>query len=198
MEAFTNVNLIQKLQEGDETIFAYVYEKYHNAVFANICKLISNDTDAEDILQEVFVLLWASRFKLTENQQVGGWLFSTSYYKSLEFLRKSVKESVTEFEETSFEAAFEIDSVDDREAVYEEKLAILNDAIELLSPQKKSAFTLCRIHGKSYEEAANQMGVSTETVRGYVKDSANFLKHYATKHATSLSAFGLYCLIRFL
>ncbi|MDE1190724.1 MAG: sigma-70 family RNA polymerase sigma factor [Arachidicoccus sp.] len=198
MEIYTDTNIIHQLQEDDERAFAYVYEKYHNAVYANILKLVGNKTDAEDILQDVFVLLWNNRLKFTERHKIAGWLFSASYYKSLEFLRKSVKRSILEFENNKFDIGIDTNTIPDTEMVYEERLAILNNGIEQLSPQKKSAFTLCRIYGKSYEEAADQMGLSAETIKGYVKDSAKFLKHYASIQAVSpVSAFTLYCLISF-
>ncbi|ANI89602.1 hypothetical protein A9P82_10060 [Arachidicoccus ginsenosidimutans] len=196
MSIFSNRELIEKLKKNDEAVFAYLYKKYHNAVYANIRKLVNDETNAEDILQDVFLLLWSRREKLTSEQEIGGWLFSASYYKSLEFLKKSIKQSLAVFDE----AKHDMIPVEEgtSEAAYEEKLTILNAGIELLSPQKKSAFTLCRIYGKSYEEAADQMGVSAETVRGYVKDSAKFLKHYVLKESTSLSIFAIFLFARFL
>ncbi len=193
-----NTVLIQKLIEGDEPAFAYIFQKYHHAVLANICKLIHNQQEAEDILQEVFILLWKSRYKLTQNQSIGGWLFSASYYKSLEHLKKSIKRSFEKLDDHIATLAAATDIQTDFEQEYAEKLAVLNAAIESLPPRKKSAFTLCRLQGKTYEEAATELGISAETVKDYVKSSAKLLKEYVVSQNPTISPITVSCLFIFL
>ncbi len=193
----TNTQLIAKLSEGDEATFAYIYNKYNSAVFANICKLIKKQEQAKDILQEVFILLWNHRSKLTADQEIGGWLFTTSYYKSLEYLRESIRKGVVEWKE-SFADHLSDDRAEDTEINYTQKIAVLHSAIELLSPQKKAAFNLCRIQGMSYEAAATELGVSVETIKGYLKEAVKFIRNYALTKEAAMPSLGLYCLVLFI
>ena len=192
----TNNILLQQLSAGDEPAFAYLYHKYHNAVLANICKLVSYQHEAEDILQEVFITLWQNRQQLTKDQSLAGWLFTTSYYKSLEHLRKSIRQSFQTLDEQV--VLMETDNSADFEKEYAEKLTVLNAAIENLPPRKKSAFTLCRLEGKTYKEAALELGLSEETVKDYVKTSAKMLKEYIVAQNPAMSAISAGCLVVFL
>ncbi|HEX6432308.1 MAG TPA: sigma-70 family RNA polymerase sigma factor, partial [Niastella sp.] len=175
---------------------AYIWQKYHQAVLANICKLISKQPEAEDILQEVFITLWQKRQTLTPNQSIAGWLFTTSYYKSLEQLKRSIRLSFDSLDEQVASLATETPTNFEQE--YAEKLTVLNAAIESLPPRKKSAFTLCRLEGKTYEEAAAELGLSTETVKDYVKYSAKMLREYIVTKSPAMQAISASCLIVFL
>ncbi|MRG45172.1 sigma-70 family RNA polymerase sigma factor [Chitinophaga sp. SYP-B3965] len=184
-----NSILIAQLNNSDDAAFEAVYHQYHQAIFANILRLVKQQHKAEDILQDVFVTLWESRFKLTEKQSVSGWLFTTSYFKALEYLRKSVKENITLLSEEQYEFP---DDDTDLEETYQQKLSIITSVMELLPPRKRTAFQLCRVEGKSYEEAAAMLEISVESVRDYVKTSSIFIRKHILEHNTGISFMGLY------
>ncbi len=54
--------------------FDAAYHQFHQAVYANICKMVCEPQMAEDILQEVFLSLWEHRHSV-DLQNAGGWLF---------------------------------------------------------------------------------------------------------------------------
>lgn len=188
----TDKELLDALRTGCQTAFAQIYHTYHQAVYANICKLVKNDTDAEDLLQEVFTLLWNKRMQLADEQHIGGWLFLTSYYKAMETLKANIRSHTKLMGHDSL-ADVEDDWQPDNEASFLQKLEILNKAVEELPPQKKSAFTLCRLQGKTYREAAQEMGISEETVKDYIKSSLKFIRNKAhnSGYSTGIYMIGL-------
>lgn len=182
-----DTRLSAQLSSGDITAFNALYYKYYKAVFANVFKLVQQQQAAEDILQEVFEALWVNRKKIDREQAVGGWLFVVSYNKSIRFLDQSVRERARVHGEPAGDIAET--NEDDSEAV-EYQYHLINEAIENLSPRKKSVFILCKLEGKTYEEAALALGISPHTVKEYVSSSLQFIKEYAlSRHAlnTSLS-----------
>lgn len=184
-----NSILIAQLNNSDDAAFEAVYHQYHQAIFANVLRLVKQQHKAEDILQDVFITLWESRFKLTTQQSVSGWLFTTSYFKSLEYLRRSVKENITLLSEEQYEFP---DEDTDLEENYQQKLSIITSVMELLPPRKRTAFQLCRVEGKSYEEAAAMLEISVESVRDYVKTSSMFIRKHILENNTGISFVGLY------
>ena len=184
-----NSILIAQLNNSDDAAFEAVYHQYHQAIFANILRLVKQQHKAEDILQDVFITLWESRFKLTTQQSVSGWLFTTSYFKSLEYLRRSVKENITLLSEEQYEFP---DEDADLEENYQQKLSVITSVMELLPPRKRTAFQLCRVEGKSYEEAAAMLEISVESVRDYVKTSSMFIRKHILENNTGISFVGLY------
>ncbi|WP_343306894.1 sigma-70 family RNA polymerase sigma factor [Chitinophaga niabensis] len=184
-----NSILIAQLNNSDDAAFEAVYHQYHQAIFANILRLVKQQHKAEDILQDVFITLWESRFKLTPQQSVSGWLFTTSYFKALEYLRRSVKENITLLSEEQYEFPDEDTDLEDN---YQQKLSIITSVMELLPPRKRTAFQLCRVEGKSYEEAAAMLEISVESVRDYVKTSSIFIRKHILENNTGISFVGLY------
>ena len=173
-----DIQLTAGLTRSDTAAFDALYYKYHNAVFANICKLIKNQEAAEDILQEVFVSLWENRKKIDRERSVGGWLFVVSYNKAIKFLQKTVRERIGTLEETAHHIAEETGT--DHEHL-EYQCSLINEAIDYLSPKKKLVFTLCKLEGKTYEEAALETGISPNTVKEYVSAASKFVKAYSLR-----------------
>lgn len=197
-QELTNQQLIKALHQADEVSFAHIYQQYHQAVFKNINKLVVNQQEAEDILQEVFITLWQKKQQLTEEQSIAGWLFTTSYYKSLEQLKKAVKLSIYELTEAHSELHVEPLEQLTNEVEYNQKVITLTNAIEQLPPQKKLAFKLCRLEGKTYEEIASILNISVDTAKEYVKSASKLLRQTVATHQLVTTTFGLIALSIFL
>ncbi len=186
-----NSILVTRLNNDDDNAFQALYHQYHQAVFANICRLVQQQEEAEDILQEVFLALWESRHQLTPKHSIAGWLFTTSYYKSSAWLKKTLRKKIAPFSDNLQEAPDEQGS---GEILYTERLSVINAAIERLPGRKKKAFQLCRLEGKSYEEAAEILGISIQSVKDYVKSSSMLIKKQILSDGSAISHLSI-CLI---
>jgi len=174
---------VSLLQNDDHEAFKVLYRQYHHAVYANISRLVHRSPAAEDILQEVFLALWENRHKLNPAHTVAGWLFTASFYKASAYLKKSLRENLAPLYDSLEEATGE---ESEYETNSEEKLTAIHTAIALLPPRKKMAFRLCRLEGKSYEEAAQELGLSIESVKDYVKTASRFIRQHVVTHHPAL------------
>lgn len=169
-----HTNLISELQQNSTVAFDTLYQMHHQAVFRNICKLVAQQDVAEDLLQEVFLALWEHRASLDNTRQVAGWLFVVSYNKSVSWLKKSLRES------QALQAMPAMELVADetlaKEELYQQQLQALNLAVDQLPLRKKQAFRLCRLEGRSYEEAGSLLGISSATAKEYVKSAAQLIR----------------------
>ena len=159
--------------------FDELYWKYQKAVFQNVFRLTRDALIAEDIVQEVFITLWEKRHSLDDDRSVGGWLFVSSYNRAVNALKKKLRESLAI---KKIAAPEEADATDSESDFTDVQLAILEKAIVQLSPQKRKVFELCKLQGKSYEEAAKALGISRHTVKEYLSASVHFIKDYVAKH----------------
>lgn len=175
-----DIRLSTLLSRDNVAAFNTLYYKYHRAVFANIFKLVQQEQVTEDILQDVFASLWINRKKIDREKAVGGWLFVVSYNKALKFLNRAVRERIGVHEGASEMAAAPEDDFE----VLEYQYSLINEAIESLPPKKKRVFILCKLEGKTYDEAALALGISPHTVKEYVSASLKFIKEYSlSRHA---------------
>lgn len=188
--------LIIQLQNNNPASFNTLYYRHHQAVFRNICRLIYKYEVAEDILQEVFSALWEHRLTLDPDKPVAGWLFVVSYNKAMSWLKNAVKET------REMKNAVEINCTQEEqhslEERYEEQLKILNDAVEKLPLKKKQVFTLCKLEGRSYEEAGSILGISAETVKEYIKMSKRQIRRHINSENNPAMLVGATSMLDFL
>lgn len=165
---------------ADLALFDRLYHQYHQAVYANIYKLVSQQACAEDILQEVFLLMWENRQKL-DAEKVAGWLFVVSYNKAATYLKKKLKEPAILVSDLSLSEQIATPE-GPNEALYQLRLTVVEEAINHLPARKKEVFRLCRFEGKSYDEVAEMLGISVISVKDYLKQSTQFIRKYIHSH----------------
>ncbi len=170
--------LVSRLYEGDVKAFDVLYYRYHTALYRNILKLTKDAEIAQDILQDVFTTLWERRLELNADQSVSGWLFVLSFNKSISHLRQKLREEkivshlTLPGEEPDISDLF----------LHEGRYQLLMKAIDSLSPQKKRVFTLCKLEGKTYEEAALELNISKYTIKEYLSAAVVSVRDYIRQH----------------
>ena len=171
------LRLLVLLSKGDLAAFDKLYWHYQRAVYKNIFQLVKDQGIAEDILQEVFLTLWEKRETINIDVSLGGWLFVSSYNRSVNYLKKKLRENAAA---DLIRVAFEND---DKEAgiIKEMRLKELEDAIENLSPQKRKVFYLCKLKGYTYEETAKVLNISKHTVKEYLSEAMHSIKDQMIK-----------------
>lgn len=187
--------LIERLQANEVGAFNALYWKYHRALYANILKIIRNPEVAQDILQEVFVALWEKRLLLDINQSVAGWLFVTSYNKSITHLKQMLRLTALSAEFSQTTGLLQSDT---EYLANEDQFQVLQHAISKLSPQKRRVFELCKIQGKTYEEAAQELNISKHTVKEYLSAAINYLREVIKKNPNYREALFLWVFCFFL
>ncbi|RXK85632.1 RNA polymerase sigma factor [Filimonas effusa] len=170
---------VRMLSTGDIAAFDHIYFKYHQQVYANICKITGDPKMAEDLLQEVFFALWKKRDSLHVDKSVANWLFVVSYNKSVSFLRKKIKESfLVPATEGELADVKEDNAGMQVEQEFASQAAILDLAVDRLPGRKKEVFKLCRYEGRTPEEVALMMGISVQSVKDYLKQSTQLIRNY--------------------
>lgn len=173
-----HADLIARLRQGDTNAFDALYWQYHGVVYRNILKFTKDTIVAQDILQEVFTKLWEKRAQINVDQSVAGWLFVISFNLSVNYTRKRLQEQT--FQKKLL--AIEPDScLPGTAAVYDEQYRMLESAIRQLSPQRRKVVTLCKLEGKTYEEAAGELNISRNTVKEHLQAAMVNLNEYVKK-----------------
>lgn len=156
--------MVSQLHNGFSEGFESLYWKYHQLIYMNVFKFVKNKEESQDILQDVFATLWESRQSIKEEQSVSGWLFVISFNKSVNHIKKKLRHSAAEDKVVSLYKS----NYEDRDNSMDEQYNLLQNAITDLSPQKQKVFKLCKLEGKSYEEAALLLNISKHTVKEHL------------------------------
>jgi RNA polymerase sigma factor (sigma-70 family) len=175
-----DAELVVKLLEDDVTAFDALYWKYHQAVYRNIFKFVKEPIATEDILQEVYARLWEKRKDINASQSVAGWLFVISFNLSVDYLRKRLREHT--FRKELYNLNIDAGDWEDNPGAYEEQYHLLEEAILQLSSKKQKIVTLCKLEGKTYDEVADELKISRNTVKEHLSVAMTRINEYIQKN----------------
>ncbi|NGF54889.1 RNA polymerase sigma-70 factor [Parapedobacter sp. SGR-10] len=168
--------LLLRLQGGDHAAFDRFYQTYSRRIFINAVKLVKNEDEAQDILQETFIRVWNSRENIDLAKPFQSYLFTVAQNLIRDFFRKAAHNRKLEAEliRTGTALYDHIESkIQDKESAI-----LLQQAIAKLPLQRQRIFTLCKIEGKSYDEVASIMGISVSTVGNQLVKATRTVKEY--------------------
>ena len=172
-------DLASRLRNDDINAFNTLYWEYHVAVYANTLKLIKDPVLAEDIVQEVFVALWGKRHTIDPEQDIAGWLFVISHHKTVDQLKRKLKQALAQ---KNLSIITEDHSMVVNADLKEEQLNAIEEAMDHLSPQKRKVFELCKVQGRTYKKAAEELHISKYTVKEYLSEALVSIKKYIGEH----------------
>lgn len=162
--AQTDAELVAAAAGGSETAFRAIYRAYARPVYWVAHGLLGHSSDAEDVMQETFLVAWRKLPGLVlASDSLLPWLVTICRFQSANRMRRQRRDR------THTAAAAEetlADTVDVEEQVISRAL-VERVLVELthLSPLDRDIFRLCAGEGYAYNAAAEHLGVSHAVVR---------------------------------
>jgi len=85
----SDVDLMLGIQSGDADALSQLYDRYNGIMKALILRILRNDTEADDLLQEVFMEIWnqAKNFSAEKGKPLG-WMVTLTRRRAIDALRK--------------------------------------------------------------------------------------------------------------
>jgi RNA polymerase sigma factor (sigma-70 family) len=168
-------------RQDDRAAFEQLYRRTLHALMGAIYKWADDRTEAEDILQEVFLDLWEKRSKIVIQHGVFSYLYSMARYKIFDRLReKQLSEKQVQAwtlvmqEEIVLPAAFHEEDLANQEALVSSELA-------QLPAQMKRVYLLSAEEGKSIREISEELLVSPYTVKNHLQKIRKRLRSAALR-----------------
>lgn len=182
------LDLIQKLREGDEQAFKSLVTNYQDLVFNTALGIVQNSEDAEDVAQEVFIQVYRSIDQFKGDARLSTWIYRITTTKALDHLRSRKRKKRFAFITSLFGANDELvhEPVDfqhpgvtlDRK----EQAALLFQMIAQLPENQKVAFTLHKTEELSYQEIADVMQLSVSAVESLLFRARQNLRKLLEKY----------------
>lgn len=162
--------LVEQLKSGNETAFRYLVETYQTMVVNTAMGMIHNQTDAEDIAQEVFMQVYHSITDFRSESSLKTWLYRITITRSLNAIRDRKRRNFFSRVEDFFQGKKEevqekVGFVNPDKALEEKDHAnAIHAALDALPENQKIAFTLSKYEELSYDEIAELMQISKSSV----------------------------------
>ena len=171
----TNIELLILLKEGNMVAFDAIYEKYCRRLFGFVIRYVKQETDAEEIVQDVFLKIWENREKINAYSSFESYLFTISYNSAISLLRKRIHEKKYLDHLKYLQHEDIMDELTD-ELCFKELNNKIQSLLNELTPRQKEIFMLSREEGLTHDEIAKKLGISVNTVKNHIVTALNFLK----------------------
>jgi RNA polymerase sigma-70 factor (ECF subfamily) len=165
----SDVDLMLAIQKEDADALSQLYDRYNGIVKALILRIIHNDTEADDLLQEVFMEIWnqAKNFSAEKGKPLG-WMVTLTRRRSIDALRK--KQAYSRAEER-FQAEPEqqplawVQNVTEDEIHAGDTRVLMAKVINSLPVAQQQVIDLAFFQGMSQREIAAHTNIPLGTVK---------------------------------
>ena len=175
-----DVQLIQRVLDGDDAAFSALVRKYQRSVHALAWRKIGDFHIAEDITQEAFLKAYQRLSTLKEPQSFASWLYVITANHCKAWLRKK-RTWIQSLEDTSSSqlerATYSGHIIAENEQMTEEaQREVVKKLLEKLQESDRTVITLYYLGGMTYEEISNFLGVSVGAIKSRLHRARQRLK----------------------
>lgn len=175
-----DINLLRRVSAGDESAIGEIYDLYNKYLFTTIYFILKNEAEAEDVLQEVFFLIWDKID--TYDERLGNpisWMTRISRNKAIDKLR--AKKQSSDIDETN--ETLIIDLNEDYKKSNPEFIAVAGqeqkevlEAIKELDEVQRQLIEYAYYQGFSHSELSEHFKIPLGTVKTKIRSAMMFLR----------------------
>ena len=165
MESHTHQDLINKCQNNDRKAQFKIYKLYSRAMYNVACRILGNESNAEDVLQDAFISAFTNLSSYRGDASFGSWLKRIVINKALNQINKKQDYLVYEYPKLVNE-----ESVDERENSYVSLTANkIKKAVKQLPNGLRTVFSLYLFDGYDHGEISSILNISESTSKTQYK-----------------------------
>lgn len=168
----TDLELFIQIGNGNKDAMAEFIRRYHFKMKNFISRHLGRQIESEDIVQEVFIKVWQNAPTwINKDIPPQSWVYKVAYNLCVDELRKSKPN-----EEMDFDRLASSEESPEEHVLHDERSTLLDHAFKLLSPDQRTAISLCNYQGFSNREAAEIMQLSIEAIESLLARGRRKLK----------------------
>ncbi len=179
-----DISLIQEALAGDQNSFSRLRQKYHDAIFNLIYRMIREKDEVEDLTQEAFIKAFGSLSSFNNEYAFSTWLYKIATNNCIDYIRRKKLQTFSidkpiESKESDF--SFELpDSTyePDKEMISSQRKRLLEDAINSLPPKYRQVIVMRHQEELEYQEIARILKLPLGTVKAHIFRAREMLYKY--------------------
>lgn len=170
--------LLLRMAENDQAALGAIMDHYTPVIYPYLLYWVKNAELVQEISQDVFVSVWRNRHKLPAVKNFSGYVYTIARNKAISAINADLSRVRNEGEPTP-----EIISGTDARVELKELSNLIDAAVATLPPKRKEVFRLSREEELTYEEIAERLNISRNTVKGHMVAALVYLRDYLKTHS---------------
>jgi len=147
-------------------LFTEVYETHWLKLYLHLLKMLDDEDDAKDVVQEVFTSLWNNFDNVSIRTSFASYLYSSVRNRAINYLAH--KKIVISHEKSEELKGVNLSIAPDIVLIEKELEFQINSEIDNLPPKMAEIFRKSRLENKSYKEIAEELNIAENTVKKQV------------------------------
>jgi RNA polymerase sigma-70 factor (ECF subfamily) len=170
--------LVTRIRCNDKDAFKTLYDRYNKKIYFFSLRYLSNNIEAEELVQSVFINVWEHRESLDANISVKNYIYKAAVNYIYNYLKK--KAIRARFVESEIKKGEIHSNLTYEQVFYHDLERSISAIVEALPSQQKKIFQLSRYEGLTHKEIAKKLDLSERTVENQIfrslKKIRNILK----------------------
>ena len=165
----SDVDLIQRMGTGDTEAFSIFQRRHIGIIYSTAHRVLNNDTDAEDVTQEVLFMLWekSPMYDISRGKPVT-WLVTMTRNKAIDRLR-SLQRRLRLQDEVRLENPESMDTRTPAQSLRaNEKNELVRTAVMKLNPDQREVIEMLYFSGLSQQEISDRIHKPLSTVKARI------------------------------
>lgn len=180
--------LLLRVSEGDEVAFTLLFERWQPMLATYIFRITRSRESAAEIVHDVFLKIWERRATLRSVDNFKSYLFVASRNHAINALKKTLRENsrLAELRNLAADNIRFSPASAMAETPAADLPAMLDEAIDRLSPRQRQVYLLHNHQLLSYREIAERLGIGMESVKSHMALASKAITKYLSGRKASL------------
>src|SRR5215217_3300225 len=170
----SDVELTGLLRSGNDAAFSEIYSRYWDGLYIHCLKMLRDESEAQDVVQELFMHLWTKSVELDPKFNLAGYLYISARHRVLNAIRR--RKNYDEFIDALADYIVVMDDTILDQISEKELARAIDKEIENLPDKMKAVFICSRKEYLSHREIADKLGISDKTVKKQVANAIKVLR----------------------
>jgi RNA polymerase sigma-70 factor, ECF subfamily len=170
--------LLEQFRQGNTLAFEALYKRFWGVLYLQAYRLLMQEEDAKDIVQEVFTALWTKAIHIELSGSLAAYLYTATRNRVLNMLASKRRYQTHLSSLKHFLSGADNNSL--QYVTEKEMQARMEREIRALPPKMREVFELSRKTALTHKEIAHQLQLSQETVKKQISNAIRTLRHKMT------------------
>jgi len=167
---FTDEELVQKIVASNNSLFfGVLYDRYSKMVYNKCYGFSKSQDEAEDLTQDVFLMLFVKLPSFQGRSKFSTWLYSFTYNFCVNYVNRNKQRKMSDKSIPMDDAEYKLTAEVPDESIYELKASKLAKALNMISPEDKSILLLKYQDGASIKELSEVLELGESAIKMRLK-----------------------------